>query len=353
MSRIRWGILGTGFIAREFARGLRLVPEAHLLAVGSRTHERAAAFAALHGVPRTYGSYEALAEDPDIDVVYIATPNSQHKDNCVLCLNSSKAVLCEKPFTVTAADARDVIALARRKRLFCMEAMWTRFVPLIRELPRIIGNSAIGDLRMATMQLGFPNALDPSHRLFNAELGGGALLDLGVYPLSLAFQLFGKPTHIDSQAVFGTTGVDEQVSILLGYPEGRQAVLTASLRNQTSNDAVIMGADGYAHIHAPLYCPHKLSLVRTPRRGATSASHPGLRQLYSRIGGYLPLPQPRRVKTMTWHYKNGYCHEASEVVRCLTRGAIESTIMPLDETLSIMETIDCIRQRWSAVATYA
>jgi predicted dehydrogenase len=351
MSTIRWGILGTGGVASGFASDLRLVPGADLLAVGARSPERAAAFASAHGASRSYGTYEALVADPDIDVVYVATPNSAHRDHCLLCLESGKAVLCEKPFAVNAVEARAVIAKARDKRLFCMEAMWMRFIPLMRELPTLLDSGAIGELRMATIQLGFSNTVDPRRSVFNPAAGGGSLLDLGVYPLSLASQLFGAPTHVDSQAVLGATGVDEQVSVLLGYNGERQAVITASLRNATANDAVIMGSNGYVHIKAPLYSPTTLTLTHSPPTSTARANYPRLRKVYSLLKQYAPLRRPGQTRTLTRRIRGaGYWYEAAEVVRCLRAGELESPIMPLDETARILDVVDLIRQRWVIAA---
>jgi predicted dehydrogenase len=353
MNMIRWGILGASGVAEAFASDLRLVPGAALLAVASRIPERAAAFASAYGAPRAYGSYEALVADPDIDVVYIATANAAHRDHCLLCLDGGKAVLCEKPFTVSAADARAVITKAREKHLFCMEAMWMRFIPLMRELPRLLESGAVGEVRMATIQLGFSNAVDPRRSIFNPATGGGSLLDLAVYPLSLASQLFGAPTRVDSQAIRGVTGVDEQVIVLLGYAGERQSVITASLRNATANDAVIMGTSGYVHIRAPLYSPTTLTLTQTPPISTAHATHSRLRKVYAKIKQYAPLRRPGQTRRLTRRFRGaGYFYEASEVVRCLRAGELESPIMPLDETARILDVVDGIRQRWAVTASY-
>jgi predicted dehydrogenase len=345
---IRWGILGAGGVAAGFARDLRYVPGAELLGVASRTRQRAAAFAAQFGTPRVYDGYEALIADPDIDVVYIATPNSAHREHCLLSLEGGKAVLCEKPFAVTAAEAREVIAKAREKRLFCMEAMWMRFVPLMREAPALLRSDVIGETRMATIQLGFSNAVDRRRGVFDPVAGGGALLDLGVYPLSLASQLFGAPTQVESQVVVGATGVDEQVSVLLGYSGERQAIITASLRNATPNDAVMMGTDGYMHIKAPLYSPTTLTLTRTPPISTEGVTNSRLRLAYSLLKRYTPLRRPGQRRTITRRFHgNGYSYEAAEVMRCLRAGELESAVMPLDETARILDVIDVIRQRWA------
>ena len=347
---IRWGILGTGFIARRFAEGLGHAPGAELLAVGSRTRTSAQAFAAELGARRAYGSYEGLVADRDVDVVYIATPSNLHRENALLCFDRGKAVLCEKPFTLDADEARSVVGVARRKRLFCMEAMWMRFSPLMMEAEAILRRGALGDLRMVSAQLGLSFEPSPAHRVFRPELGGGALLDLGVYPISLAHKLLGRPTRIVSDTVLGPTGVDEQVSAILGFPGGRQAIVSASLRNRTTNEAVLMGTHGTMRLHAPLYQPEVLSFARAPLEGAAPAGrapcsahlgrfaqHPFVRDITSRVAALRARSIARRTAG------NGYNHEAIEVMRCLREGALESRIMPLDETVAVLETMDTIR----------
>lgn len=347
---IRWGILGTGVIARRFAEGLAHAPGAELLAVGSRARSSAQVFAAELGARRFYGSYEELVADRDVDVVYIATPNTLHRENALLCFDRGKAVLCEKPFTINAAEARSVIAVARQKRLFCMEAMWMRFSPLMTEADAVLRRGILGDLRMVSVQLGLSFEPSPEHRVFRPDLGGGALLDLGVYPISLAHKLLGRPTRVVSDTVLGPTGVDEQVSAILGYPGGRQAIVSASLRNRTTNEAVIMGTHGTMRLHEPLYRPEVLSFSRTPLEGAAPPGrarrsrhvgrllqHPLVRDLSSRVAGLRTRSVARRTAG------NGYDHEAVEVMRCLREGALESRIMPLDETVAVLETMDTIR----------
>jgi predicted dehydrogenase len=325
---IQWGILGTGNIARQFAEALRLLPDAGLRAVGSRGRDSADAFARAHGVPRAYGSYEELARDPEVEVVYIATPHSLHKDNSLLCLEHGKAVLCEKPFTLDAREGALIVEKARSKGLFCMEAMWNRFVPIMRELDALLASGAIGEVRMLQASLGLPFVFNPHHRVFDPALGGGALLDLGVYPVSFALRLFGRPTRITSHAVLGETGVDEQATLLLDFPEGRQATLDTSVRNRLRNDAAVMGTRGMLHLHEPLNCPETLTL--TPTRA---------------IGGPdTPLPAPHTLTRRV--LGNGYAHEAVEVMRCMREGLLESPLMPLQESLLILETMDAIQSAW-------
>jgi predicted dehydrogenase len=362
---IHWGILGTGLIAREFAEGLRSLPDAQLLAVGSRKLVTAQEFSRQLNIPRAYGSYEELVADQDIDVVYIATPHIRHKEDCILCLQAGKAVLCEKPFTVNAQEARDVIAIAREKQLFCMEAMWMRFMPLIQTVQQMIHNGSIGEVRMLTADFGYPAKYNPENRFFNLKLGGGALLDRGVYPLSLAFQLLGLPSQVVSQASIGQTGVDEQVAILLGYPQGQLAILSTTLRSQTSNEAVIIGTGGQIRIHAPFFKPHKLSVSKFHEESASFipvSQSSGLKQrllssakqskllkrLYLNFNSLaFPFIGKQGKNIVQLYDGNGYNYEAAEVIQCIKNGEIESKIMPLDETLKIMETMDNIRSQWN------
>jgi len=188
--KIRWGIIATGAIARDFAEGLAILPDADLVAVGSRAQETADRFGEEYGVPRRYGSYEAVARDPEVDVAYIATPHTLHRDNTLLCLSAGKAVLCEKPFAINAAQAEEMVSLARRKKLFLMEAMWNRFHPVVLKMGSLLAEGAIGKPRLMVADFGLGTTFDPKGRLFDIELGGGALLDLGVYPVALASLVF-------------------------------------------------------------------------------------------------------------------------------------------------------------------
>ncbi|PSB05118.1 Gfo/Idh/MocA family protein [Merismopedia glauca] len=361
-NKIRWGIIGTGYVAKQFAEGLRLIPDAQLLAITSRTASKAQEFAKRYQVERVYNSSEDLVKDPDIDVVYIATPPHRHEADCVLCLESGKAILCEKPFTTTAKAASEVINLARQKQLFCMEAMWMRFIPLIQEIKQLIDSGTIGEIRTLSADFGVPTEFSPSSHLFNPELGGGALLDRGIYTLNLAVYLLGIPAKIMSQARRGKTGVDEEVAIILSYPQGALATLSASLTTYTSNQALIAGTKGKITIHEPFYCSERASittklpifnpsLISTPstkqKLVASVKSNSLLKSLYLHLASYLsPLTSRSSQQKIQPFIGNGYQYEALEVMRCLQQGKIESEIMPLDETLKIMELVEQIRDRW-------
>jgi predicted dehydrogenase len=351
LETIRWGILGTGAIARSFAQGLQSLPDAQLLAVGSRNQASAEEFARSFAVPRAYQNYEDLVSDKELDVIYIATPNHRHKDHCLLALEAGKHVLCEKPFTLNAEEARAVIALARRKQLFCMEAMWMRFMPIMSTLRNRLAAGVIGEVRMVKANLGFPVSFDENNRFSSREMGGGALFDLGIYTLSLASYLFGNPTQVVSQASIGPTGVDEQSAFILSYGQEKLAILHTSLCTHLSCDALIIGTRGQIRIHPPLYRPHKLSI-------SVFEEEPKERQDWSDYAKKLPV-----VRSVYFHLErllserqeqvkeriegNGYNYEAAEVMRCLRTGKLESEIMPLDETLRIVETMDTIRSQWN------
>jgi predicted dehydrogenase len=319
MDLVRWGILSTGGIARQFARGLAYAPGAQLVAVGSRSQANAEAFGDEFGVPRRYASYEALAADPDLDVIYIGTPHPFHAANSLLCIEAGKAVLCEKPFTLNARQASAVIRAARERGVFLMEALWTRFTPVMHKVRALLAEGAIGRPRMVTADFGFHAPFDPESRLFNRALGGGALLDVGVYPVSLASMIFGAPPRISTMAHLGATGVDEQAAMIFGYEDGALALLSCAISVMTPMEATITGERGMIRLPANWWMPQEciLNLEGEPE------------QTFE-----LPFTG------------NGYNYEALEVMRCLREGLLESPIMPLDETLALMQTLDNIRSQW-------
>jgi len=313
---IRWGILGTGKIAKAFAAGLADTPGAELAAVASRTADSAATFGAAYGVPRCYGSYQALADDPEIDVIYIATPHPMHHENALMCLNGGKALLVEKSFTVNAREAQEIVALARSKRLFVMEAMWSRFMPAIVEAKRIVDSGEIGVPANVTADFGFTAEAGPEHRLFNPELGGGSLLDLGIYPLSLAAFFLGPVQSVQAVGELGATGVDVQVAFTLGHASGAVASCTSSLRSRTPCELTISGSAGFVRLHGRFHHTERLTVELAD-------------------GSRRELDVPRS--------GNGYPHEAIEVGRCLRAGLLESPVMPLDETVALMTVLDTMR----------
>jgi predicted dehydrogenase len=312
---LRWGILGTGLIADVFATDLELTDSGIVAAVGSRSEEAAKRFSEKHGVDRAHSSYESLVADPEIDVVYVATPHPMHRDNAILALEAGKPVLVEKPFTMSSSEARDIVAVAREKKLFAMEAMWTRFLPHIAVIRDWLAQGALGAIVSVSADHGQWFAEDPEFRLFAPELGGGALLDLGIYPVSFASMVLGTPNRIVSISDPAFTGVDAQTSMLFGYENGAQAVLTCTLRAYSPTTASIVGTDARIEIDGDFYAPTSVKLV--PRGG-----------------------EPTLVTSE--HQGRGLRHQADEVALRLAAGDLESPMMRLDETISIMETMDTV-----------
>ena len=314
----RWGILGTGGIAHKFATGLSVLTDAKAVAVGSRTQAAADKFADEFNIPRRHASYEALANDPEVDAIYIATPHPFHKDNSILCLNAGKAVLVEKPFAINIAEAQAMVDVARAKGVFLMEAMWSRFLPAIVRTREIIARGTIGEVRMLNADFGFRTGINPKGRLFDLNLGGGALLDVGIYPISLAFALFGTPKTIASAAHLGETGADEQAAIVFSYDKGQLALLSTATRTNTAHEALIYGTEG--SIRLPDWW-HGQQIILNVNGKPTET---------------IDIP----------HLGNGYPHEAIEVAACVRAGKHESATMPLDESLTIIRTMDTIRAGW-------
>jgi predicted dehydrogenase len=312
--RTRFGILGTGTIAKKFAEGLRDAPGAELAAVGSRSASTARAFAAELGVSRAHDSYEALCADPAVDVIYVATPHTRHRDDTLLALAAGKHVLCEKPFAMNLREAEAMVAAARRSGLFLMEAMWTRFNPVMGELRRLLDQGAIGEVRTVLIDFGFRADFDPSGRLFDPALGGGALLDVGVYCVSLAHLVLGGPAlAYVGTAELGATGVDEQSAWIGRWPNGALAVMSAAIRTDTPMHAVLCGTKGTIRI-PEFWNPRALAVDEVLR----------------------PIPV----------VGNAYQYQAIEVMRCLREGLRESPRMTLDMTLAIQRDLDRIRGQW-------
>ncbi|HEX4723609.1 MAG TPA: Gfo/Idh/MocA family oxidoreductase [Pseudonocardiaceae bacterium] len=308
---VRWGIMGTGGIARVFAQDLKLTDSGVVTAVGSRAGGSADRFADELGIGTRHGSYQALADDPDVDVVYVATPHPMHHDNALLALHAGKPVLVEKPFTMNATEARDLVHTARERGLFLMEAMWTRFLPDIRHIRELLPQ--LGEIVTVIADHGQWFAEDPDFRLFAPELGGGALLDLGIYPVSFASMVLGAPNRIVSMSHPAFTGVDAQTSILLGHDGGAHAVLNCTLRAVSPTTAAIVGTEARIEIEGPFYAPASFTLI--PRDGEPT------RFEYADDG-------------------RGLRYQADEVALRIAAGETESPILPLDETISIMATMD-------------
>ncbi|GAB3243626.1 Gfo/Idh/MocA family protein [Chitinimonas naiadis] len=314
---VRWGILGTGFIAGQLAAAIKDSADAVLQAVASRSAGPAERFAAEQGARQHYPSYAELVADPAVEVVYIATPHPQHIDAVLLCLNAGKAVLCEKPFTLNAREARQAIALARERQLFLMEAMWTRFIPAVQAAQAMVAKGEIGKLQAVQADFGFAQPFDPRHRVFDPALGGGALLDIGIYPLALGQLFLGPIASVEAQAELGQTGVDEQTAFSLRHRDGGMTSGFCSLRSQTPWEATLLGERGSIRLHSPLFRPDQLTLKRGEEITTLSVPYRG----------------------------NGYVHEVEEVGRCLRAGLTESPTMRWADTLASMDALDAIRAR--------
>ena len=313
--RVRWGIAATGGIARAFAQGLALVDDAELVAVASRTTERALEFADEVGAARAHGSYEALAGDPDVDIVYVASPHARHHDDAILFLDAGKHVLCEKPMALSAAQVRAMADAAQRNGCFLMEALWSRFLPAYQVRTRLLDDGAIGRPRLVEADFGFRASVDPAHRLFDLTQGGGALLDLGIYPLNLAFLVLGRPVEVRAVAELGVTGADEQTAAVLRHRDGALSTIKAAIRTNLACTARIAGDDGVIDIPAFMHCPQHL--VVTTMAGAERIEAP--------MEG------------------NGLHHQVHEVHQCVRAGLPESPAMPISESLALATTMDAIR----------
>ncbi len=300
-------------------RGIEKLPDTQVVAAASQSLKRAQAFGADCGVPAVYGDYEEMLAREKLDAVYIATTHNFHYENARLCLNYGRSVLCEKAFTVNAAQAAGLISLARKKKLFLMEAMWTRFLPCTIRLRELLQDGVIGEVTHLKASFGVCFKTWPWHRIRSKKLAGGALLDLGIYPVSFARMIFGQsPAEITSHAKLGWTGVDETSEYFFSYPSGARAELFSSFRKAVPHDAVLTGTEGTIHIPDFFHS----SRMTIDRRGAASET--------------LEIP----------YEPTGYQYEAAEVAACLREGRTESAVMPLDETLEIMRTLDTLRAQW-------
>ena len=324
---LRWGILGTGGIARAFTTDLANLPTHEVVAVGSRTVDGAREFGERFGIPKRHGSHEALVADPDIDAVYVATPHPAHARAALAAIEQGKHVLVEKAFTLNAHEAHAVADAARAQGVVVLEAMWTRFLPHTLRIRELLAAGAVGEVRTVVADHGQWFAHDPAHRLFDPGLGGGALLDLGVYPVSWAHMVLGTPSRITAVADPASTGVDAQTSVVLQYPGGAHAVLTSTLEALTPRRAWIAGTEGVIEVDPTFYALTSFTLTRRDghvERFETPADVVGRRE-----DGW----------------GKGLRFEAAELARCVAEGLAESPHLPLAETVSIMETMDEIRRQ--------
>ena len=318
MTGLRWGILATGGIAHAFARDLRTAG-LDLRAVGSRRLEGARAFAEEFDVARVHGSYEALAADDDIDIVYIATPHPMHAENALLLLEHGKHVLIEKPFTLNADQAIAVRDLARAKGLLAMEAMWTRYLPHMIRIREIIESGTLGEIRAVFADHTQRISDDPAHRLNALELGGGALLDLGIYPVSFAWDMLGAPTSIAATARLGGTGADTEVATIFTHASGAVSTTLSSSRAAGPNTAHVVGTEGRIDIDRVWYTPTSFRV--------TAPDGTVLEEFVSDVEG------------------RGMQFQALAAEETIAGGATDSERLPIDETVAIMETLDAVRRQ--------
>jgi len=312
---IRWGVVGPGAIAMGFADAMRMVDDGEIVAVASRSTERAEAFADRFDVRHRYGDYESLAADSDVDVVYVATPQSRHMEDTLACVETGKHVLCEKPFALSSVQAGRMVDAARRSGVFLMEAIWSRFLPAYRALVDVVRSGRIGDPLLVEADFGFRRELDPEHRLFRLDLGGGGLLDLGIYPIQLSSLLLGPIEHVAAEGILGATGVDEQVAAVLRHAGGTLGVVKAALRVGMTCTARVSGTAGAIAIPALMHCPNSITVMSADGVEDIDGSYEG----------------------------NGLRFEIEEVHRCLAVGRRESDVMPLDESIALASTLDAIR----------
>jgi predicted dehydrogenase len=313
MKKYKFGILGPGKIANRFAEALQTVDRAELYAVASRDGEKAKAFADKFKIKKVYTSYEMLAKDPEVDVVYVATPHTFHYEHTLLCLQYKKPVLCEKPLTLNKKLAEAMVDTARKNNTFLMEAMWTRFIPAIIEAKRLVDKNEIGPVQFLQGDFGFAAPPNPDGRVFNLKLGGGAQLDVGVYPMFLALLILGKPTEIKAFANKAETGADATTTALLKFEQGAIAHILSSIVSDSPKEAVILGTQGSITIHSPW---HKSMSITIRKNDGTETKE--------------KFPYP----------SNGLQFQAIEVIRCLDEKLTESPLLPLSMSLLMAEVAD-------------
>lgn len=315
---INWGILGCGSIANKFAHDLNMLEGCQLYGVGSRSIDKAISFAKVNNAQKAYGSYEELVQDENIDVVYVATPHPYHKDNTILCLNNGKHVLCEKPFAMNSAEVAEMVKAAEQNNKFLMEAIWTQFFPYMSKLKEIIAEGKLGEIKMIEADFGFKADFNPNSRLFDINLGGGALLDIGIYPLFLCHSLLGPPSEITSLASIGKTNVDESTSMNLKWDSGIIASLSCTVLADTNCVAKICGTEAYIEIDSRWHESKSMSIK----------NRDGVVETFSFDDDYL-----------------GYAYEIVEVNKCLSNEKIESAVLPLQFSKELMNSLDKIREQ--------
>ncbi len=319
MKTIRWGILGAGRIARKFAGDLRYAEDCELVAIGSRSRQSAEEFSKEFPVKYAHDSYEALVQNPEVDVIYIATPHNLHHENTLLCLQHQKAVLCEKPFAINSRQATEMINLAREKKVFLMEALWTKFHPHYIKMQEMIGQGLLGEIKSVLVNFGFKPTAPVPARLFDPSLGGGTLMDIGIYNVFIAMSVLGKPDHIDAVITPAPTGVDEQCAILFRYKNGALAQLFSTFSSDLATEADICGTEGRIRLTSRFY------------------------ETSSTVEYYGERVDSRQVIPIEKGQGFGYQYEARHVNECLRNGLTESPVMSFADTLLLIQTLDKIR----------
>ncbi|WP_109300617.1 Gfo/Idh/MocA family protein [Aquimarina sp. AU474] len=314
---VNWGILGCGKIAHKFAEDLLTVPNATLYAVASRTEKKAQDFGNSYGVTNNYGSYNQLTKDPNIDVIYIATPHVFHYENTLLCLNHKKAVLCEKPFAMNQEQVEEMIQTAIKNNVFLMEALWTYFLPHYKYVLDLIASKKFGAVKSLQADFGFAATFSPNERLFNKALGGGSLLDVGIYPLFAALSIIGYPEHITAKASFGKTQVDETCTVDLLYKNEVNASLHCAITKKTKTEAIIELENGTIHINSRFHEPSSITIITENE---------------SKLIEF-------EVKT------NGYSYEAIHVQEMILKNRTESTIMTFEKSRQLIKLLDTVRAK--------
>ncbi|MBT3321715.1 MAG: Gfo/Idh/MocA family oxidoreductase [Anaerolineae bacterium] len=316
--KIKWGVISPGKIAHVFAKGVRVIPDAEIIAVASSNKERAKVFASEYKVSEAYDSYEALVANPDVEAVYISSLHHQHFEHSMLALKAGKHVLCEKPMTVNALEAKKLIDTAREKKLFLMEALWTRFLPIYDIVRQWLDDRRIGEIKLLTSTFGFLAEEDESSRLFNPNLAGGSLLDIGIYPLAVSEWVMGAfPETMKVHALMGNTGVDELLSVILVYENGVVSQFTSTFLAENMNDFFIYGKKGYIRIHPKFWGGTQATLSITGKKDEV-------------------ISAPFRAA--------GFEYQTKEAIRCIRAGLLESPVVSHDYTLSMMKLMDSIRE---------
>ncbi len=316
---IRWGILGAGKIANKFASDLRWVEDAELRAIGSQNKQKGEEFAKTHNIPIIYNSYQALASSPEIDVIYIATPHGFHHQHAMLCLGHGKAVLCEKAFALNSRQVMEMVELASRKKVFLMEAFWTRFIPQYEMVKTMIDRGDIGEIKFIQADFGFKAPSPLAQRLYDPELGGGSLLDIGIYPVFFVLSLLGKPVALNAIMTPYPSGVDEQIVVNMKFANGALAVLSSTFAADTPTEALIAGTQGRIHMRNRFHNPvGHIEYVK----GRDEVHQINVR----REEGF------------------GYQFEARHVGECLRKGLTQSPVFSLQDSILLIETLDKIRE---------